>query len=185
MHSIPVSIIALVAVAFGGCKDAKPAKPTSNPTPAVGATAQQAGTTGQEAPESPVAKRKTPTLVRAEPLPQVARAALRKRMQNHGDDTENLLWAALMLDFESTDGIAGMIAKVPTLARPHANELDTINAMLPPQFFDLQEQLDSAVTKLQAAAKANDGDAVAVQYGKTVQTCIACHSLFLQFPAPE
>jgi hypothetical protein len=183
MHSIPVSIIALVAVASYGCKDAKPAKPASNPTPGVGATAQQ--TTAQPASETPLPKRETPALIRAEPLPQVARAALRERMQNHGDDTENLLWAALMLDFESTDGIAGMIAKVPTLTRPRADELDTINAMLPPQFFDLQEQLDTEITKLQAAAKANDGNAVAVQYGKTVETCIACHSLFLQFPAPK
>jgi cytochrome c556 len=181
MQSIPLSLIVLAAVALAGCKDAKPTKPATNPTtsPSTVAPAMQA------ASPTVAANVERPKLIRAEPLPQIARAALRKRMQSHGDDTENLLWAALMLDFESTEGIAAMISKAPTLARPHQDDLDTINAMLPPQFFDLQEQLDTAISNLRTAAKAKDGEAVATQYGKTVETCIACHSLFLQFPTPE
>ncbi len=168
-----MSIIALAAAALSSCKDPKPAKPATTPSGVASPT------------RTSVEKSETPNLVRAEPLPQVARAALRKRMQNHGDDTENLLWAALMLDFESTDGIAKMISKAPTLTRPGEGDLDTINAMLPAQFFDLQDQLDAAILGLQAAAQAKDGNAVALQYGKSVETCITCHSLFLQFPVPE
>ena len=176
MQSSRLSLIALLSLALPGCKDSKPAQPPTTPTLAP---AQRPMVGAEEAQSA------RPKLVRAEPLPKVACLALRKRMLSHGDNTENLLWAALMLDFESTDGIAAMISKGPNLARPQPDDLQSINAMLPPEFFTLQEQLDTAIDGLRAAAKAKDGAAVAAQYGKAVETCISCHSLFLQFPGPE
>lgn len=177
---IPAVALGLVPIS-SGCKDGKggdspSAKPKAPPTPAP------APSTEPPAPE-PTAKR--PGLVRAQPLPQLARASLRSRMQNHGDDTENLLWSALMLDYDSTEGIAKIISEEPTLARPTGDDLTTINAMLPPAFFDLQDQLNASIQNLQAAAKAKDDTKIASEYANVVKTCIACHSLFLQFPAPE
>lgn len=181
VQRVLMPVLVLAAASLTGCKDpkGKQTKPVIAPTAPVN-KAEPVAPPLKETPEP-----ERPKLVRAQPLPQMARASLRKRMQNHGDDTENLLWSTLMLDYESTDGIAARISKAPTLARPQANELDTVNAMLPPEFFDMQDRLTVAVDTLRAAAKAKDDGKMAEQYSQVVETCINCHSLFLQFPTPE
>ncbi len=176
LGALILSVVLLLATTAVGCKDGKakdaPTTPAKTPSSAVATT-----------PEPPLAP-DTPKLVRTKPLPELARASIRNRMQNHGDDTENLLWATLMLDYELTEGIAKVISKEPTLARPQEDDLTTINAMLPPEFFDLQDELVTSVDAIGRAAKARNDEAIASEYGKIVKTCISCHSLYLNFDAP-
>ena len=110
--------------------------------------------------------------------------ALRAKMRNHGDDIENLLWAAIMLDYESTAEIADRMADQPTLARAGAGQEDTINAQLPEEFFELQSQLTASIGSLRSAARARHEGAIASEYSKIATTCIKCHGLYLRFPYP-
>ncbi len=132
--------------------------------------------------EPAAAVRKTPKLVRAEPLSTEARMALRAKMLDHGDDMENLLWSALMLDYESTAAVADKMAKAPTLSRAGPGQEDTVNALLPPEFFELQDQLLSSIRGLRAAAEEKQDGGMADEYAKVASTCIQCHSLYLHFP---
>lgn len=190
-----VPLLALAAVTLFGCKDSASKDGVSKDDTSKEGVSKE-GVSKDDTPDTQIpaspptvsaadAAPKGPALVRSRPLPKVASMALRERMLNHGDDTENLLWSTLMLDYESTDGIAGRISETPTLARPGPGELDTINAMLPAEFFELQDQLNTSVRALRTAARAKDDSAMAVQYGQVVQTCIQCHSLYLQFPTAE
>ena len=171
--------VLLTATSAVGCKDAKN-KATKASIPAKESIAKEVAK-----PEPEPTETTRPALIRPKPLPKLARLALRNRMQNHGDDMESLLWSTLMLDYESTDGIAGRMAEAPTLARPTTADLDSINAMLPPEFFGLQDQLASSIQALRVAAQAKDDVALATQYSEVTQTCIRCHSLYLRFPADE
>ncbi len=173
-------LVLLTAVSIVGCKDAKD-KTVKASVAAKEAVAKEVAKAEPEVPKETT----RPALLRPKPLPKLARLALRNRMQNHGDDMESLLWSTLMLDYESTDGIAARMAGAPILSRPTDADLDTINAMLPPEFFGLQDQLASSIQGLRTAAKAKDDVALATQYGEITQTCIRCHSLYLRFPGPE
>lgn len=108
--------------------------------------------------------------------------ALRSQMLDHGDDMENLLWSALMLDYEGTAAIADKMSKAPSLSRAGVGQEDTINAMLPPEFFEFQDQLEASIAGLRSAAEASKDDAMADEYAKVAKTCIQCHSLYLRFP---
>jgi hypothetical protein len=111
--------------------------------------------------------------------------ALRHKMLDHGDDMESLLWSALMLDYESTAAIADRMAQAPTLSRAGPGQEDTINALLPPEFFTLQDQLSKSIANLKLAGTAKDDAALASEYAKVAETCIQCHSLYLQLPGAE
>lgn len=158
-------------------------------TLAIGACQQKAGETKkiEGASEEPAAtaespKRTQPKLVRAQPLTTEARMALRSQMLDHGDDMENLLWSALMLDYEGTAAIADKMSKAPTLSRAGVGQEDTINALLPAEFFELQDQLGASIADLRSAAQDKQDEAMATEYAKVAKTCIQCHSLYLRFP---
>jgi hypothetical protein len=127
-----------------------------------------------------------PKLVGVQPLTTEARMALRGHMLDHGDDMENLLWSALMLDYEGTAAIADKMSKAPTLSRAGVGQKDTINAHLPPEFFESQDQLKVSIAALRSAAEAKDDGAMADEYAKVAKTCIHCHSLYLRsLESPE
>jgi hypothetical protein len=165
----------LALLALGSCKEAPKAKPSVDDAPVAAPKATSSIDAGVKA-------RKIPKLVRAQPLSTEALMALQSKMLNHGDDMENLLWSTLMLDYESTSAIAAEMAKAPTLARAGVGQEDTINAFLPEEFFELQDQLTSSIAGLRSAALARHDGAIATEYAKVASTCIQCHSLYLRFP---
>ena len=173
MHRIAVAaLVGLVSIA--GCKELdEPAAP-----PATAAPAPTPST-----PEPPKSQR--PSLQRTQPLPKMARRLLTQRMIDHGDDMEQLQWSALMLDHESIIAITAHMASGPTLSKPRPGSEDTLNAMLPAEFFTLQEELENSMTLLANGARAKDNLAVADGYGTMVKTCIHCHNLYLDMPIPE
>jgi hypothetical protein len=168
-----VSLVIVSFLALGACKELADNKKTVAKGEEGPASASDAA--------SP--KRALPKLVRSQPLTTEARMALRSLMLDHGDDMENLLWSALMLDYEGTAAIANKMSQAPTLSRAGVGQEDTINALLPPEFFKYQDQLKASIADLRSAAQAKQDGAMADEYARLAKTCIQCHSLYLRFPA--
>jgi hypothetical protein len=173
MRRFPI-VIAIAALA--GCSQGETGKTGSSAAPAArdngGAVAE------------PDAPRVTPdrALKRTEPLPDLARDLLRTTMVSHGENMENLMWATMMLDYESTGTLAEWIGTRPRLARAGEGQEDTLNAALPEQFFAYQEELRTSARALAKAAAARDDAAMASSYARMTATCISCHSLYLRLP---
>lgn len=171
-----VSLVFVSFLAIGACKE------KAGNTKAVESAAEVPVAAPTSAIDAGAPQRALPKLVRAQPLTTEARMALRSQMLDHGDDMENLLWSALMLDYEGTAAIADKMSKAPTLSRAGAGQEDTINAMLPAEFFESQDQLKASIAGLRSAAQARHDGAMADEYAKVAKTCIQCHSLYLRFP---
>lgn len=117
-------------------------------------------------------------------LSETARAVIAERMQNHGEEMTMLLWSILFSDYENVQRISGMIATEPRLTRPFQGEEASLNAQLPPEFFDLQDALDRDAKSLLALAQApqKDGAELAKAYGQLASTCVRCHQVYLEEP---
>lgn len=119
-----------------------------------------------------------PRMRSPEYLPPLARELLVERMRDHRAGMSGLTWAVLLLDRAAVHELADDIASSPRLARtdPAAGDL---NSLLPPRFFDLQEDLRTRAQELARAAKSGDDAALAKAYGRLSETCVACHSVYL------
>ncbi len=115
-------------------------------------------------------------------LSPLARQLLKQRMKRHGQDMLSLVQSVLFLDRESTQRLASEVAKEPRLTRPIAGGADDVNAALPERFFVLQDELRSRALDLQTAAAKPDDDQLALRLGEMTQTCVSCHSTYLQAP---
>lgn len=111
-------------------------------------------------------------------LSPTAREFLHTRMRHHGEDMQQLLLAVTLLDRERTQRIAERISTEPRLARPSAQSPDELNVELPARFFELQDELLSRTATLARAAAQPSGD-LAVPFGRVVETCVSCHTLYL------
>jgi hypothetical protein len=118
-------------------------------------------------------------------LSPLAVALLEKLMGKHGDDLEWLLANVLMLNRANVEASARRIAQTPKLARPVAVESDSLNAILPARFFELQDQLSERATGLANAAAGHDDSAMARAFGQLTETCVASHSSYLSEPPNE
>lgn len=116
-------------------------------------------------------------------IPELARSLIRERMHLHGDDMNDLLWAVLFLDYDSMKAIAEDLASSPKFARPISN--DDLNASIPPAFFELQDQLTAGAKRLAEEASNKDGAGVAAAFASISQSCVACHSLYLDEPKTD
>lgn len=133
-------------------------------------------------------KKKTPAVKKGLETPSylspIARQLLKQRMQRHGGDMLALLQSVLFLDHETTQRLAAEIAAEPRLTRPIAGGADDINAALPERFFVLQDELKSRAVDLAQAARGPD-EQLAARLGEVTQTCVGCHSAYLQPVAPQ
>ncbi len=114
-------------------------------------------------------------------LPELAREFLRRRMQRHGRDMQELLFAVVLLQREVARDTATRIAEEPRLARPEVSDGDdnVLNKALPPRFFVLQDELRDRAKKLADAARRSDDKALSSAWSKLSETCISCHSVYL------
>lgn len=160
--------------------------PAALATVMVTCAGQQSGEKGQpaagtaqraERPDRPERKLEPPAH-----LPQAARELLAERMLNHGSDMSDLLWATLFLDDASVADIATHIVQTPRFARPTTQDATELNALLPAEFFDLQDQLVQRAEALAEAAKRQDANEMAEAYGELTKTCVRCHSVYLTEP---
>lgn len=137
---------------------------------------------------APAGKKKPPVVKKGLETPSylspIARQLLKQRMARHGGDTLALVQAVLFLDHETTQRLAAELAAEPRLTRPIAGGADDINAALPERFFVLQDELRSRALDLAQAARGPDHEKLAARLGELTQTCVSCHSAYLEPPRP-
>lgn len=138
-----------------------------------------------EKPKAVPAAQKTPaTAVKKLPAPdylnELARQLLRKRMARHGHDMTLLVQGVILLQRDVVTELAGSIASEPRITRPIAGGADDLNAALPERFFVLQDQLRERARALSEVAKQKDDAALAARLGELTQTCVGCHSAYLE-----
>lgn len=112
-------------------------------------------------------------------IPETARALLRKKMERHGQDARDLMLAVTLLQYDAAKAAAQRISSEPRLVRPIAGGEDDLNALLPERFFVLQDEARSRAQAVATAAEKKDDKALADTYGRLVETCVSCHSAYL------
>ncbi len=115
-------------------------------------------------------------------LPPLARAVLHKAMQRHGRDQSRLVLAVTLLQRNLVKSIASEIAAEPRLVRPLGEGRDELNSALPERFFVLQDSLRLRAKELAQAAEKKDDVGLARTFGQLVETCVSCHSAYLDQP---
>lgn len=113
-------------------------------------------------------------------LNATARGLLKRRMERHGRDMVQLVNAVLMLDRDVAKRIAADVADEPRLTRPIAGGEDDLNTSLPERFFVLQDELRIKAKGVAEVAGKGDDVSLAARTGEMMQTCVACHSTYLE-----
>jgi len=157
---------------------AKPSTPEAAAVAAPGAATAPAGTAATAA--DPPAPAKLP---KPEWLPEAAREMLATRMQRHGEELMLLLVTVLTLGHEDSAHLAREVAAEPRIGRPGPGEKDTLNALLPARFFELQDELRERALAVADAADAKDSGRVVRAFGKLTETCVSCHAVYLDAEA--
>jgi|GEM_PF-1941731 len=121
-----------------------------------------------------------PERTQVKQLSPEARAVLRPRMQRHGAVMDVLIRSVVMLDRARTADAVDAVIGEARLARPLPGDTEMINAAIPPLFFDLQDHLQQRAQALRTASAKGDDVEVAVALGQVMQTCVACHSAYLE-----
>jgi len=116
-------------------------------------------------------------------LPEAAREMLATRMQRHGEELMLLLVTVLTLGHEDSAHLAREVAAEPRIGRPSPGEKDTLNALLPARFFELQDELRERALSVADAADAKDSGRVVRAFGKLTETCVSCHAVYLDAEA--
>jgi Cytochrome C' len=110
---------------------------------------------------------------------------LTARMERHGEEMMLLLVTVMTLQHQDTELLAEQVAVEPQLGRPGPGEKGTLNALLPPRFFALQDQLVERAHAVAAAARANDSGRIVRAYGQLAETCVSCHTVYLKPNSPD
>lgn len=148
------------------------APPSAPPSGAGPAQDRDAGT-------APEGEEPGAGLAAPESLAPLARVLLHSRMQRHGDDLDALLRAVLLLQRPRVVELASQLAAEPSLAHAPADGADTLNAALPPRYFELEDALHREAAALAEAAGAGDDDAaLAAHFGRLTQVCVSCHQVY-------
>jgi len=102
-------------------------------------------------------------------------------MERHGDEMVRLVIAATLLHRDKVQRFASDIASEPRLTRPLRGEPDDVlNSALPEKFFVLQDELRERAKALAQTARGTNNDELAAGVGLVLQTCVRCHSAFLE-----
>jgi hypothetical protein len=105
-------------------------------------------------------------------LPENVRKALRPRMAGHGDEMEELIWSVLLLERKQTRLLAQGMGGAERVAPGTAG--------VPQSFFRHQDNLLDQTRQLMRAAERKEDLEVARSFGRVMETCVACHSEFLE-----
>jgi len=147
------------------------------------------------APSGPKAKpnaepaKKLPAVASLERLPapdylsEQQRAALRRKMERHGENMVQLFLAMTLLQHDVARQAAERIAAEPTIDRAAAGSEDDLGEALPERFFTLQLQLRSRAKTIAEDARKRDDAALGRDFGPLAETCVQCHSAYLRPPA--
>jgi hypothetical protein len=114
-----------------------------------------------------------------EELPMVIRETLSASMERHGEELSFLLVSVVLLDYAGAERLAQLIADEPKLGRPHPDEKETLNALLPSSFFVHQDELTERAKALSLAARDKNDATLGKAFGALAETCVGCHSTYL------
>ncbi|MCA9539045.1 MAG: cytochrome c [Myxococcales bacterium] len=114
-------------------------------------------------------------------LQDEVRTLLRPRMARHGKDLADL-WGAMRADDRpAVARIARQVAEEPRLARPLGEAADdTLNATVPPAFFEFQDALAARAAALAEAAESDDGARLAPAFNALADACARCHASYFR-----
>ncbi|HTU59905.1 MAG TPA: cytochrome c, partial [Polyangiales bacterium] len=93
-----------------------------------------------------------------------------------------LLADVILLRYEAANQLATQLLQEPRLTRPAPFLDETLNALLPADFFVQQEALAASTEALAAATRVRDDGAIVKAFGAVAQTCVACHTSYLHDP---
>jgi hypothetical protein len=121
----------------------------------------------QKAPE--------PVVMPAERIPSENEARLTDRMKRHGADLLALTHAVTVLDRKTIAETADRIRLDTALTL----KVDG-GVMTDARFQQLDQQMRERVTELATAARKYDDTALAPAFGRTMETCVRCHVVYLK-----
>jgi hypothetical protein len=123
----------------------------------------------------------TPSLPAPDYLPAGARAALRQKMERHGQAMTDLMLGVTLLQYDAASAAAGRIVDEPRFGRPipGGEGDDELNSLLPERFFTLQDELRSRAQAVRDAARKRDDARLAESFGRLTETCVSCHAVYL------
>lgn len=130
-------------------------------------------------PVKPAPKKDESGLAKPDYLSDLARQILRRRMERHGRDVHQLTTAVLLLRRDTAHTLAQAIVAEPRIVRPLPDARDELNSALPERFFVLQDELRDRAKSLAEAAKKGTDKELAETFSRLMQTCVSCHSAFL------
>ncbi|OJH38438.1 cytochrome c [Cystobacter ferrugineus] len=131
-------------------------------------------------PKAEAAKESPPSsLGKPDYLPEQARSLLRQKMERHGQDARDLMYGVTLLQYDVARAAAKHISAEPRIIRPLPGGEADLNALLPERFFVLQDEARLRARAVSEAAEKRDDKALAESYGRLVETCVACHSTYL------
>jgi hypothetical protein len=116
-----------------------------------------------------------PVVMPAERIPSETEARLTDRMKRHGADLLSLTHAVTVLDRKAIAETADHIRMDTALTLKADGGVATDK-----RFQQLDQQLRERVTELATAARKNDDAALAPAFGRTMETCVRCHSVYLK-----
>lgn len=120
-----------------------------------------------------------PRLPEPDYLLPLARKVLHQRMERHGRDMPQLLFSVVLLQRDVAAETATRIANEPRIPRAPPGDDSVLNRALPERFFVLQADLRERAKALSDAAKNKDDKALARAFSLLTETCVACHSAYL------
>lgn len=120
-----------------------------------------------------------PTVMPAERIPSESEARLTDRMKRHGADLLGLTHAVTVLDRKAIAETADRI-RLDTALTLHVDG----GVVTDKKFQQLDQQLRERVTELATAARKHDDSALAPAFGRTMETCVRCHSVYLTKGTP-
>jgi hypothetical protein len=115
----------------------------------------------------------------AERIPSEAEAKLTDRMNRHGADLIGLTHAVTVVDRKGIAEIADRIRLDTALTL----KVDG-GVVKDARFQQLDQQLRERVTELATAARKYDDAALAPAFGRTMETCVRCHTAYLKKSTP-
>jgi hypothetical protein len=116
-----------------------------------------------------------PVVMPAERIPSESEARLTDRMKRHGADLLSLTHAVTVLDRKVIAETADRI-RLDTALTLHVDG----GVATDKRFQQLDQQLRERVTELATAARKQDDSALAPAFGRTMETCVRCHSAYLK-----
>ena len=112
-------------------------------------------------------------------LSKSVRKVIRARMAHHGQEMSKLMWAVVFLDYSGVEQAASRIPNPALLQKDLQRDATDLNFTFPDRFFDLLMELTERSTKVAEAAAKHDGPRMGAAYGQVSETCVNCHSVYL------